>query len=63
MVAMVVNPLVGLNLVLRDKKIEFKGYFQGYRESFKDHDTGATMGTHCSQTRDPKAGGKFRGKA
>ena len=52
MVPVVANPLVGLDPVLKDGKVEFKGYFHGYRESFQDHDAGATMGTHCHCTKE-----------
>ena len=62
MVPVVTNPLVGRDPVLRDEKVEFKGYFCGYGESFQDHDAGATMGTCCCRTRNAKGGGKFRGK-
>ena len=48
----VVNPLVGLDPMLRDGKVEFKGYFCGYRESFHNHHAGATIGTCCYCTRD-----------
>ena len=34
MVAKVANPLVGLHLVLKDGKIEFKRYFHGHGKSF-----------------------------
>ena len=63
MVPVVANPLMGLNPVLKDGKIVFKGYFHGYGESFEDHDAEAIMGTHCRCTRDPKGGGEFRSKA
>ena len=33
-VPVVMNPLVSLDLVLKNAKVEFKGYFHGYRESF-----------------------------
>ena len=62
MVPAVASPLVGFDPVLKDRKAKFKGYSHGYRESFQDQDAGATMGTHCYHTRDPKGGGKFRGK-
>ena len=62
MVLMVANPLLGFDLVLNDGKIEFRGFLLSYGESFQDQDAGATMGTHCHHTRDPKGGGKFRGK-
>ena len=62
MVPVAVNHLVGLNPVLRERKVEFEGYFLRYRESFQDHDARATMGTHCPCTRVPKGGSKFKGK-
>ena len=63
MVPVFANPLVGLDLVLRDGKVEFKGYFRGYGEFFLDNDDGATMGTHCRHTKNPNGRGKFRSKA
>ena len=63
MVPVVANPLVGFDLVLWDGKVEFKGYFCCYGESFQYQDAGATMGTRCYCIRDPKKGGKFMGKA
>ena len=62
MLPVVTNPLVGLDPVLRDIKVEFNGYFHGYKESFQDHNAGATMGTHCYSTRGSEGGGNFRGK-
>ena len=62
MVPVVVNPLVGLDPVLRDGKVEFKGAFHGYRETLHDHDTEATMGTHCHCTIDPKGGTNLEAK-
>ena len=59
----VTNPLVGLDPVLRDRKVEFKGYFCGYAESYRDHNSGATMGTPYHHIRDPKGGGRFRGNS
>ena len=63
MVSVVANLLMGLDPVLRDVKVEFKGYFRCYRESFQDHDAGATIGTRYRHTRDTKRRGKFNGKA
>ena len=63
MVLEVMNLLVGLDPVLKNRKVEFKGYFRSYRGSFQDHDAGDTMVIRCLCTRDPKRGGEFRGKS
>ena len=61
-VPVVASPLEDLNPVLKDGKVEFKGFFHGYRESFHDH-AEATMGTHYRHIGGPKGGDLFKGKA
>ena len=63
MVWVVANPLVGVSPVLKDRIVEFKGYYHSYGESFQDHNAGAIMGTYCLCIRDPKRKSKFSGKA
>ena len=54
MVLVATNPLVGLDPVLKDGKVGFKGYFRGFSESFQDYNARATMENSCFHTRDPK---------
>ena len=58
----VANPLVGLDPVLKDRKLSSRGIFMTIEGSFQDHDARATMGTHCCCPRDLRGGGKFRSK-
>ena len=37
MVPVDANPLLGLDLLLRNGKVGFKGYFPSYGESFQEH--------------------------